>query len=59
MKKNLTAKQAIRLAKESFREEHSRSRLPKNFHISVHPRWGGGRYVLVAGGGLTTEFYFD
>jgi len=55
---NLTAKQAIKLAKECFREEHSR-RVPNHALISVHPRWGGGRYVLIQGAGLTTEFYFE
>lgn len=54
---NLTAKQAIKLAKESFREEHGR-RVPNHACISVHPRNGGGRYVLITGAGLTTEFYF-
>jgi hypothetical protein len=55
---NLTAKQAIKLAKQCFREEHSR-RVPNNAGISVHPRNGGGRYVLISGAGLTTEFYFN
>ena len=56
--RNLTAKQAIKLAKECFREEHGR-RVPNNAGISVHPRNGGGRYVLISGAGLTTEFYFN
>lgn len=58
MKKNLTAKQAIKLAKEGFREEHHR-RIPNKASISVHPRWGGGRYVLINGAGISFEFYFD
>ncbi len=55
---NLTAKQAIKLAKECFREEHGR-RVPNHACISVHPRYSGGRYVLISGAGLTTEFYFN
>jgi hypothetical protein len=54
----LTAKQAIKLAKACFREEHGR-RVPNHAGISVHPRYGGGRYVLITGAGLTTEFYFN
>lgn len=54
----LTVKKAIKLAKECFREEHNR-RIPNHAMISVHPRWGGGRYVLITGGGYSTEFYFE
>lgn len=58
----LTVKAAIRLAKECFREEHHR-RVPNNASISVHPRWGGGRYILISGGNAkesySTEFYFE
>jgi hypothetical protein len=55
---NLTVKQAVALAKQCFREEHGR-RVPNNAGISVHNRYGGGRYVLITGAGLTTEFYFN
>lgn len=56
--KHLSKRQAIELAKKEFREEHSR-RIPNHAHISIHPRYSGGRYVLISGGGFTSEFYFD
>lgn len=56
----LTVKQALKYAKEQFKEEHYCKRLPANYMWSLHPRNSGGRYILISGGkGLTTEFYFD
>lgn len=57
--KTLTEQQAIAKAKKQFREEHNLSRLPKNCQISIHPRYSGGKTVLISNRkGLTTEFYF-
>lgn len=57
--KTLTEKQAIAKAKKQFCEEHNLTRLPKNCHVSIHPRYSGGKYVLISNRkGLTTEFYF-
>lgn len=55
--KNITAKQAIKFARQQFREEHGKRSY--NAMVSVMQRHGGGRYVLVISNGLSTEFYFD
>lgn len=55
--KELTATQAIKLAKKEFIAEHGKRAY--NAHISIVPRYGGGRYVHVMAQGLTTEFYFN
>jgi hypothetical protein len=55
--KNITAKQAIVLAKKAFIAEHGKRAY--NAHISIVPRYAGGRYVHIISKGLTTEFYFD
>ena len=56
----LTEKQAIALAKKQFCEEHNLTRLPKYCQISIHPRYIGGKYVLISNRkGLTTELYFN
>ena len=57
---NLTENQAINAAKKQFCDVHNLTRLPKNCQISVHPRYSGGRYVLISDRkGKTTEFYFQ
>ena len=55
--KKLTAKQAIAEAKKAFIAEHGKRAY--NAHISIVPRYAGGRYVHIMSNGLTTEFYFD
>ena len=54
---NLTAKQAIVLAKKEFIAEHGKRAY--NAHVSICPRYAGGRYVHIMAAGLTTEFYFN
>lgn len=57
--KKLTDRQAIAKAKKQFCEEHNLTRLPNYCSISIHPRYVGGKYVLISNRkGLTTEFYF-
>jgi hypothetical protein len=55
--KNITAKQAIKLAKKQFIEEHGKRAY--NAHISIVPRYAGGRYVHIMASGVSTEFYFN
>lgn len=57
--KQLTNKEAVKLAKLLFLEEHNRTRLPRNYTIAILSRYGGGKYVLITGAGLTTEFYYN
>lgn len=52
---NLTAKQAIKLAKKQFIDEHGK----RSYNALVTVMNGNhGRYVLVNSQGLSTEFYF-
>ena len=55
--KVLTAKQAIKLAKKQFIDEHGKRAY--NAHISIVPRYAGGRYVHIMASGVSTEFYFN
>jgi len=55
--KELTAKQAIKLAKKQFIEEHGKRAY--NAHVSICARYGGGRYVHIMANGVSTEFYFN
>jgi hypothetical protein len=55
--KELTAKQAIKLAKKQFIDEHGKRAY--NAHISIVPRYAGGRYVHIMASGVSTEFYFN
>jgi hypothetical protein len=55
--KNLTATQAIKLAKKEFIAEHGKRAY--NAHVSICPRYAGGKYVHIMAQGLTTEFYFN
>jgi hypothetical protein len=55
--KELTAKQAIKLAKKQFFEEHGKRAY--NAHISIVPRYAGGRYVHIMASGVSTEFYIN
>ena len=56
-RKNLTANQAIKLARKQFINEHGKRAY--NAHVSICSRWGGGRYVHIICNGLDTEFYFN
>ena len=53
----LTATQAIKLAKKQFIAEHGKRAY--NAHVSICQRYAGGRYVHVMASGLSTEFYFN
>lgn len=55
---SISVSKAIKFAKKEFRAEHGR-RIPNHALISCMPRYGGGRYILIAGAGLTSEFYFN
>jgi hypothetical protein len=55
--KELTAKQAIKLAKKQFIDEHGKRAY--NAHISIVPRYAGGRYVHIMASKVSTEFYFN
>jgi hypothetical protein len=55
--KELTAKQAIKLAKKQFIEEHGKRAY--NAHVSICSRYAGGRYVHIMASGVSTEFYFN
>ena len=52
----LTLNQAVKLAKKQFIDEHGKRAY--NAHISILPRYSGGRYVLIIASGLSSEFYF-
>ena len=52
---NLTAKQAIKLARQQFIEEHGK----RSYSALVTVMYGNyGRYILVNSQGLSTELYF-
>lgn len=54
--KSQTVRQAIKSAKGQFIQEHGKRVYKAD--ISVRPRWGGGRYILILSQGLSTEYYF-
>jgi hypothetical protein len=53
----LTATQAIKLAKKQFIAEHGKRSY--NASVSIMQRYTGGNYVLIISSGLSTEFYYN
>lgn len=60
-KNNMTAKQAIKIAKQKYYTEHGVSRLSRHCTTSVHSSYHGGNYILITNHekGLTTEFHYN
>ena len=56
MKNQISARQAIKFAKQSYKEKFGKNAY--NAHISVMKRYGGGNYVLIMCKDNTIEYYF-
>ena len=56
MKNQISARQAIKFAKQSYKEKFGKNAY--NAHIHVMKRYGGGNTVLIICGDNTIEYYF-
>lgn len=54
---NITVRQAIKFAKEAYREEHGKRAYNASISI-MQGRQRNEKYVLIIAGGVSTEFFF-